>query len=378
VWVEKIMLGDKMRLMVLLASIVVVVTGCGNGDGKDPVFNYLDMGDKDAVSLPDVPSHIFEMIQELPLDWTTADGKDQPKDNVEDPDGDAVIETDQMIVEDQIQADGACKPNCTFQDGAAKECGPDGCGSICGYCDYEHICVEGACEEYCAPQCTLPGGEMKQCGPDGCYGECPPGCDEDYKCGEDGLCYPDCDHDEKCMDKECGPDGCGGTCGACGLGFVCNEEAGLCDADPCGTLDKDKGECKPGNVLVQCVDGQLLETHCPDLGENYYCKWDGPDQKFVCIEGVCVPNCEFPDETLKECGYDGCYGVCGNCSDGWTCEAGKCDPVEGADCGWITDSGFCLDNTLWFCNNKILYVDDCVANGMNCMFDTGTGNFKCK
>ncbi len=356
-----------------LAFIWLPMASCSSGKKGEPDYQYLADLVADAPTLPEVPNHVFDLVTDLPPDTV--------KEVVVLPDGKIVEVAEEDVADLQIeppdiQGDQGCLPQCTFEDGMVKECGPDGCGSICGFCEYGYSCVEGACKEYCEPQCMTPGGQKKQCGPDGCYGTCPPGCEADFACGEDGLCYPDCDHDAHCEGKQCGPDSCGGTCGSCGIGELCDEATGQCNPHPCGDIPE-KGKCTQDNVLKQCVDNELIETSCPSLGDDYYCKWDGPSQAFVCAQG-CVPNCTFPDDTPKECGYDGCYGVCGNCTEGWPCEAGACYPAAGAACGWVATSGTCMENQLWFCNGGKLYVDDCPANGMNCGFDTGTGKFKCK
>ena len=365
-----------MRLMqhlAILLTLFVPLAACGTGDKVEADYRYLADLVADSPNLPEIPNHIFDLITDTP--------QDLEKELVVLPDGKVLeiaedIQPDEATPVEEVADDGSCKPQCTFEDDSPKECGPDGCGSICGFCEYGFSCVDHVCKEYCEPQCTTPGGGAKQCGPDGCYGTCPPGCEGDFSCGDDGLCYPDCDHDAKCEGKQCGPDGCGGTCGSCGIGELCNEETGLCYPHPCGNIP-DKGKCTEDNVLMECINNELVETSCPGLGDDFYCKWDGPTQKFVCSEG-CVPNCKFPDETPKECGYDGCYGVCGNCTEGWPCEAGACYPAAGASCGWITQSGICMEKLLWFCNGGKLYIDDCEANGMNCGFDTGTGKYKCK
>jgi hypothetical protein len=358
----------KRTILPLLLSLALLpALQCGSGKKVEPDFQYLTDLMEDQPNLPEVPNHVFDLVQDAPADTITIlpDGK------VVEVDEEVVEVIDVVLPDDKGGDDGSCKPQCTLEDGSPKECGPDQCGSICGYCGYDEICVEGICKEYCEPKCA-----GKTCGPDGCYGTCPPGCDEDEVCGEDQLCYPFCDHDKNCEGKQCGPDGCGGSCGQCGLGLICNAETAQCDPHPCGDIPA-KGKCTDDNVLLECIDDQPVETACQSLGEDYYCKWDGPNQKFVCAQG-CVPTCVFPDGTPKECGYDGCYGVCGNCTDGWTCEAGSCYPVAGAACGWITTKGNCIENQLWFCNGGKLYVDDCPANGMTCGFDINTGTFKCK
>lgn len=361
----------------LAALVASVGIGCGS-ESKTPdwEFRYGDLGADPGLQF-EIPNHVFDLVTELPPLLPDADGYVPPDPDVPDVSWDGEGDPPKPDVKDTKQDDGACQPACKFEDGTAKECGPDGCGSICGYCDWGQVCADGLCKEYCEPKCTLPDGTKKQCGPDGCYGDCPPGCSEGYICGEDQLCYPFCDHDANCAGKECGSDGCGGTCGLCGIGLVCEGETGLCVQNPCGDVPEDKGKCADGNVLQECTDGKLKETPCATYGADYFCKWDGPAQKFVCSQG-CVPQCKWDDGTPKECGYDGCYGECGTCTPGWTCKSGTCFPVAGAECGWITDKGWCDAGVLWFCVNNKLYIDDCLANGMKCGFDTATGKFKCK
>ena len=356
------------RLIIMTLAVSWAVA-CSSGDTVEADFKYLtDYYQDNQQYNPDIPTHVFDQVADLPSDFVSEFTKTVDGEVMQDPD----LGTEVDIAPDLFQSDGKCIPQCEFADGTEEQCGPDGCDSICGYCDYGYQCIEGLCEEYCPPQC-----EGKQCGPDGCYGECPPGCEPGFICGEDGLCYPFCDHDANCEGKQCGPDGCDGSCGACGIGSLCNEESGQCEPHPCGDIPEGKGKCTDDNILMECINNEIVETPCQSLGEDFYCKWDGPNQKFVCSEG-CVPICLFPDGTPKECGDDGCYGVCGNCSEGWACEAGFCYPQEGAECGWIPEAGYCEENKLWFCNNDILYLDDCGANGMNCSFDTNDGKFKCK
>jgi len=364
----------KMRktvVILLAAACAYALFSCGNGGGnEEPDFKFLtDIVDEEIPYVFDIPhDHRVTIEEVLPEQVDLPDPEDLP----DMPIGDVeIVEDEKEPPEELVEDDGACKPQCKFDDDTPKECGPDNCGSICGYCGWDELCVDGLCEIYCKPQCV-----GKQCGFDGCYGDCPPGCEEGFVCGDDQLCYPWCDHDENCKDKQCGPDGCGGICGECGMGMVCEEETGQCIPHPCGDVPEDTGKCADGNILLECIDDVVVETPCQNMGD-YYCNWDGPSQKFICSEG-CVPQCTWDDGSKKECGYDGCYGVCGNCTPGWSCEAGKCYPVPGGECGWITENGYCEDNILWFCSNNTLYIDDCQGNGMSCQYIPGTGKFKCK
>lgn len=70
-----------------------------------------------------------------------------------------------------------CAPSC---DGI--ECGPDGCGGVCGTCpEAAPLCEDGACVVDCEPAC-----DGKECGWDGCDGVCGH-CIEGALC-DDGTC----------------------------------------------------------------------------------------------------------------------------------------------------------------------------------------------
>ncbi|MBM4388529.1 MAG: hypothetical protein FJ088_12360, partial [Deltaproteobacteria bacterium] len=82
-----------------------------------------------------------------------------------------------------------CTPDCSNRD-----CGPDGCGSLCGECQNNEFC---STEGKCVPL------------------------DEDVIINEvanDTACTPDCDG------KQCGSNGCGGSCGGCPSGYACDND----------------------------------------------------------------------------------------------------------------------------------------------------------
>lgn len=357
------------KVLPLLLALTLAALGCSSGSGNNVVPDGTgdDAQEQDFGPLPDVPTHIFELVEQVEQD-------DQYGDWIlPDIDGFVfeVIDSDGKTDAVGPQPDGACYPDCTRTDGTKKACGPDGCGSICGYCSYENECVVDECKPICVPHC-----EDKECGTDGCYGECPPGCDEGFACDDTFKCVPNCDHDGHCAGKQCGPDGCGNVCGICGLGTLCNQETGMCEADPCDGIPLDTGKCTDG-VLFQCVSGLPKETVCSTLGPDFYCKFDAVAQKYGCSEG-CVPQCTWEDGSAKECGYDGCYGNCGTCPTGWTCNAGRCYPQPGAECGWLTEAGECFDNFLWYCAGGQLLLEDCTALGATCQFEPSVMKFRCK
>ncbi len=268
--------------------------------------------------------------------------------------------------------EGPCVPNCE-----GKVCGPDGCGGICGYCEYGKVCKDGQCVDICIPDCI---SENKLCGPDGCGGECPPGCDEGFECRDDFRCHPvDCVPD--CAGRVCGygaNGGCGNPveCGECGPGQSCTD-LGQCVEGPCMGIT-DKGKCLDAYTVGYCtkVGGQevLIKVDCKQE-PNKVCGWDGWEGKWACVEKPpCTPKCTLEDGTKKECGDDGCGGECGTCPLGWGCPGFKCRPVQGASCGWITEVGTCwYDNWLYYCTGPVqtgqIGAENCTAQGKVCAYD---------
>ncbi|MGB0591785.1 MAG: D-alanyl-D-alanine carboxypeptidase family protein [Myxococcota bacterium] len=219
-----------------------------------------------------------------------------------------------------------CEPDCS-----GRECGPNGCGGICGDCSLIYTpqfgCVDGGCE--CQPLCS-----GKECGADGCGGSC----------GDCSLLYTPqfgcfdgvCDCQPLCSGKECGPDGCGGSCGDCSLlynpqfgcaGGVCDCQP-LCSGKECGP-DGCAGSCGTcaGNEVCQgtqcvCVP-QCSGKECGPDGCGGSCGDCSLlyNPQFGCFGGVC--DCQ-PLCSGKECGADGCGGSCGTCANAGTCQFGSC------------------------------------------------------
>lgn len=84
--------------------------------------------------------------------------------------------------------------------------------------------------------------------------------------------------------------------------------AALCAAVelPCVAVYEDlPGQCAPNPEL-------------PPLS----CDSPSGHQSDYCICGVCKPDCGG-----KECGDDGCGGICGSCNSGESCVAGSCTPT---------------------------------------------------
>lgn len=226
-------------------------------------------------------------------------------------------------------------PNCQ-----GKNCGPDGCGGVCGTCPDGVACESGLCG--CQPDCSA-----KSCGDDGCGGscgscetlmECTAGgqcicqftscsglcCPEGAACHNEACCWPDCEG------LECGDDGCGDNCGTCPASHtcvngqcLCQPSCGLkeCGPDGCG------GDCGTCPEQTTCVNGFCVcQTNC----EGRNCGDDGCggscgacEDTDSCVDGVCTctPACEG-----RECGPNGCGGLCGTCPPGSPCQtfSGHC------------------------------------------------------
>ncbi|MFH1532667.1 MAG: hypothetical protein ABIK09_18225 [Pseudomonadota bacterium] len=267
--------------------------------------------------------------------------------------------------------DGVCKPDCTFEDGTEKDCGVDGCGSLCGVCGFGFECKAGLCAVECLADCA-----GRECGPDPteCDESCGT-CDEGFFCNPAGKCNPICDPEINCATKECGADGCGGSCGICPGNEICTA-AQVCVPHPCGDVEPVVGKCQGQDLLIHCVNNALVEFDCSGLGEDFWCGFDAQEGVYECKQG-CEPQCEFPNGNLKECGYDGCYGNCGDCPGGWDCVSGLCNPNQGGDCGWIPATGSCYTNVLWFCDDGILYFQDCAAQGLTCKYNSSIYAYNC-
>jgi hypothetical protein len=306
-----------------------------------------------------------------------------------------------------------CTPDCT-----GRVCGDDGCGGSCGTCDSDQecdasgkcqggagcveqwgagcngckceacvcamdsYCCTGAWDTVCVGECQndcggcgggqtcQPQCEGKQCGPDQCGGVCGKCGAEAPYCDADGLCSDVCL--PSCEGKQCGDNGCGGVCGKCGKDEFCAE--GLC-------VDKCSPHPQPGCPGCACEE-------CVCAGDPFCCDtaWDDQCVKQCVTEcggcNACAPSCDG-----KQCGPDGCGGVCGFCGQGQECDgSGQCQCVpdcEGRQCGPDGCGGSCGECT--GCDgqpSEVLCQADgsCAANccpsceGKACDQDDGCGS----
>ena len=276
---------------------------------------------------------------------------------------------------------GDCQKTCKkTATGLPKVCGPDGCGSVCGYCPGGKFCNKDgtACTEFCTKVCTTLAGKAMKCGDDSCGGQCGL-CETGFNCGIDFLCHPnDCKPD--CTGKVCGDDGCGKSCGDCAPSEFCTD-AGACQKSPCAGIGP-KGNCE-GDMLLTCegmgAAAKKVVKDCSLVPPEGFktCGYDIPTQLNACIPKVCKGSCKLPDGTPKKCGDDGCGVSCGVCPANWGCPAGKCEPKAGASCGGlITPQGQCDGDTWVYCSgNGTIAMVKCVLPE-TCKWD-GSSAFTC-
>ncbi len=241
---------------------------------------------------------------------------------------------------------GGCMPQC-----AGKECGDDGCGGSCGFCDEGSACLpNGTCQGSCVPNCF-----NKDCGPDGCGSSCGT-CPFGSSCNSSGICVQSCV--PNCTGKVCGSDGCGGVCGLCGPDEACKSGKCIVSMD-CKSLLECNWSCPDGPAGEQCGN-ECWADASPEARAQWqdliFCVLDvcGDSPSGPCfqqsIQGACksvwnsCQNCT-PACTGKQCGADGCGGSCGNCPAGFACDSFGyclCQPqCAGKQCGNDLCGGSC-------------------------------------
>lgn len=310
-----------------------------------------------------------------------------------------------------------CLPECN-----GVQCGPDGCGGVCGTCCENQTCEAGGCvggpgcqvasaptcggclcedcvcdmdpyccqvvwDDLCVDECldqcggcgSSPDCGGKECGANGCGGSCGT-CLPGWFCNDAGECVGDCTPD--CSGKDCGADGCGGKCGLCGIDFECVE--GVC-LEECGGVDF--VGCCDGDIQFHCEDGFQLKVDCGALGLT--CGWKSTLGWYDCDDtqqadpsgtfplwcpGVCPPECEG-----KQCGPDGCGGSCGECGAEESCVnavcKADCEPqCAGIFCGEDGCGGQCGECAIGLVCEAGLCVEVCAPQcGQASCGDDGCG-----
>jgi hypothetical protein len=255
------------------------------------------------------------------------------------------LEDDKVTCQDKCEAGQVI---CTTET-RYKSCdmGDDGCLDYVGatvFCPTKTECICGGIDEECTPE------------------------------GDPCVCIPDCGPED--AKKVCGADGCGGSCGKCGDGFECNQDDGTCfeaftdcascaaacgdDAGGPNCCLEDDQKCN-GLKIVTCADAYPDEDDCvcwqwpeeegDDCEDPLQVCQDLPDGSGACVcefltcDAGCCPTaayttcdgqgeCCVPDCDGKECGEDGCGGLCGVCPEDTFCvsDLGTCLTVCDNEC----------------------------------------------
>jgi hypothetical protein len=252
-------------------------------------------------------------------------------------------------------------------------------------CDDEDVCtVDDKCSEgHCFGGSPIDCNDSNICTTDWCHPV--DGCSHDLNgvpCNDDDLCSTD-DH--------CHLGGCiGSGILSCNDGNVCTDDA--CHAKTGCSFANNTANCDDGNACTtgdSCASGWCLSGGPLDCDDGDPCTVDLCDSNDGCVysdsdEGtpcgdmfndicklgncLCVPNCDG-----KECGNDGCGGVCGECSGQDACNNGicicqpSCDGMECGDDGCGDDCGPCQDGS--YCDNHQCKVGQCGGSGV--LFDNG-------
>jgi len=213
--------------------------------------------------------------------------------------------------------DGICSPGespCACEQDCCGTCGDGKCASY--VVEGQQCCTESP--ESCPEDC-----QTSTCG----NGECEPGehplnCPQDcelFFCGNH-MCEPG---EEPGGEKDC-PQDCTEFCGNC----VCEPDESFI------TCPMDCGFCGDG-----------VCSQCPGMGE-----WDTDNDTWICAADCCNPAdvCQPDGLPPKECGPNGCGGVCGNCDDANPCTqdvclgTGYCQHTAVADDTPCDDGGKCI------------------------------------
>lgn len=246
---------------------------------------------------------------------------------------------------------GACA-KCPTADCTGKECGDDGCGGNCGTCNTQDTC-DG-----------LMWNPPTSCQNGHCVGAAVQNCEDQNPCTTDscvpgqGCTYQESADGQTCIIGSCSglvwtqPGACKG--GKCQMGDQQSCDDGYdCTTDSCSSLKGCASTLKPGYCLLGgCYQsGEALSSNaCKVCNSASPDSWaEAADETSCgyglwCQGGACV--CK-PDCTGKQCGNDGCGGICSpGCTGNKVCSGGQCVcgpndhlACSGGDLHWFDSCG---------------------------------------
>ena len=178
----------------------------------------------------------------------------------------------------------------------------------------------------------------------------------------------------------------GDSAGADGLSELGLPDGQGEDGQPLPDNQVSDAGCKADEDCVApgpCLEGVCMNGICVDISKD--CD-DGDDctsdkcdeQTGNCVhEPILTPECCQPNCVGKECGTDGCGGVCGECSENEACTAAavcchpECDSME---CGPDSCGGNCGQ-----CNpGQVCYIGECLNSGCYATEEPGCGGCPCQ
>ena len=308
-----------------------------------------------------------------------------------------------------LECNGAAiPPVCQVVQGSILEC-DDGNPCTENACDPDNGCVFAADNDAdCSDENVCNG--LETCSNGNCLPGQPLECDDANPCMDDScdqqqgcLNVPNdqnsCQDDDVCNgDEYCDGGGCmSGAPLVCSDNNICTLD--LCAADTGCEFPSNESACDDGLV---CTDDGCGNNECTNAIQAFFCVVDKTcvpsgtvDPADACSQ--CQPNSsqtgwtELPDGTPcgagsvcfggacckkslncagKDCGDDGCGGICGGCPKSFFCNDGNCeeDPCEpscaGKECGpdGCSDTcGDCLANEFCTVQGICICLPDCVG-----------------
>jgi len=187
---------------------------------------------------------------------------------------------------------------------------------------------------------------------------------EDVVSAEDGFAMPKTDVqacEPACEGLECGDDGCGGVCGMCN------------DMQPCTVDSCVEGKCQNELDDIWClIDGVCYSPNQPNPADP--CQlcipsktpgaWTAADEGAECGPGSrchnnqCCNAAKNCSQEAKECGDDGCGGICGDCDDGIECTEDTCEVADWT-CASALMADYCLMNFVCYADGTLNPANPC-------------------
>lgn len=246
--------------------------------------------------------------------------------------GDDTIEIADLIEEE------ICIPGC---DG--KQCGPDGCGGLCGMCDDENPCTDDLCS--IDQLCHFYANQHKCDDGDPCTAadQC-----EDGEC-VGGLDVCPCIQHQDCAAIEDG-DLCNGTlvCDTTVFPYACKvDPSTVVKCDGAEDTDCTQTACLPGSG--QCAPQNLPDGKLCDDGD--LCTVSDSCKTGICTPGTNICQCHEDEDCVEYEDGNLCNGtlVCDTSFFPYHCQLALdtvvvCDPALGTDCALpqcVPETGLC-------------------------------------